>query len=345
MDKPVKKTFALYDAGGDLEKNWFVYFYRQGKRIRKYGTINQQQTIEGRRDAAAALLAEFEKNYIPPPPNEAQRSDLYAALEAHRPTIRKKTFQTYRTKINNLFTWLEGRTVTTANLKLYFQEAAKTQHPTTLHDTYRMLFRLFKLAGLEHLLKPITIKKGIATPLRYFQPHQAGQLAAHLAEVDPQLWLWCQFVFYCFIRPRSELRFLKVGDIYFEERKILVRGEISKNGKTQYVAIPDAFFPALEPLKTLAPGAWVFPGRRGNPIGRNTYGKHHQNILRALGYGPEYAVYSWKHTGAVMAVKAGIGLKELQMQLRHHSLDQVNAYLRQLNVSDCDNLRSLFPAI
>lgn len=36
-----------------------------------------------------------------------------------------------------------------------------------------------------------------------------------------------------------------------------------------------------------------------------------------------------------MAVKAVISVKELQMQLRHHSLDQVNLYLRQLGMMDC----------
>ncbi|MCX6269628.1 MAG: hypothetical protein NTU44_00125 [Bacteroidetes bacterium] len=36
-----------------------------------------------------------------------------------------------------------------------------------------------------------------------------------------------------------------------------------------------------------------------------------------------------KHTGAVEASKY-IPVKDLQMQLRHHSLDQVDAYLRQM---------------
>lgn len=175
--QPGKKTFCpeLHDAGGSLEKNWFLYWYEGKKRIRKYGKINREKTEAGRRAAAAALVDELAKSYQPPPPNEAEKSALYAALEDHRPTIRGKTYSTYKTKLNNLFAFLKGRPVTTENLRLYFKEAVTIRHQTTVHDTYRMLFRVFKLAGLEHLLKPIQVKKGKSSPLRYFQPHQARQ--------------------------------------------------------------------------------------------------------------------------------------------------------------------------
>jgi len=79
--------------------------------------------------------------------------------------------------------------------------------------------------------------------------------------------------------------------------------------------------------------------------GKNTMGKRFRLVLDGLGYGKEYQVYSWKHTGAVACVLAGIGLKALQSQLRHHSLDQVNEYLRQLGVGDFENLRRDFPAL
>jgi len=47
----------------------------------------------------------------------------------------------------------------------------------------------------------------------------------------------------------------------------------------------------------------------------------------------------------VMAIKAGIGVKQLQIQLRHHSLDETDKYLRQMGVRDVGNLRSDFPGI
>ena len=61
-------------------------------------------------------------------------------------------------------------------------------------------------------------------------------------------------------------------------------------------------------------------------------------------------LYSWKHTGVVMAVKAGIHIKQLQIQFRHHGLDQVDQYLRDLGIQQistnhprlfCQNLSAL----
>jgi len=48
---------------------------------------------------------------------------------------------------------------------------------------------------------------------------------------------------------------------------------------------------------------------------------------------------------SIGAIKAGIHIKQLQIQLRHHSLDQVDEYLRQLGVSDLGDLRDNFPSI
>lgn len=90
--------------------------------------------------------------------------------------------------------------------------------------------------------------------------------------------------------------------------------------------------------------AWP-PGQTLFPVAENNMYNRHKRILRALGFGKGYCLYSWKHTGAIQAVKNGVGVKELQIQLRHHSLDQVNEYLRQMGVWDLKNLQANFPAI
>jgi L-asparaginase II len=54
---------------------------------------------------------------------------------------------------------------------------------------------------------------------------------------------------------------------------------------------------------------------------------------------------SWKHTGVIAASQSGINMKDLQMQLRHHSLDMVNEYLKQLGVIDSVALRENFPTL
>lgn len=68
-------------------------------------------------------------------------------------------------------------------------------------------------------------------------------------------------------------------------------------------------------------------------------------MLKDLNITGRYGFYSWKHTGAVMAVKGGINIKDLQLQLRHHSLDMVNEYLKNLGVTDSERLLNHFPGI
>jgi len=359
MHKPGKKKFILRDAGGDITKKWFVH-YKDDRGIwqKAYEGINQHTTKEGRVAAAAELIARLEAAYIPPPANHLQRLQLFEALEARRPELRRHSFGCFETKLKLLFDFLGPKEVTPETAKDFLREYQKTRRPATVHEARRSLNFLFERCGMKGWLDGFAPKKGKSDPARYFQAHQAARLRDYLESTDSQLWLHCQFVYYCFLRPRSELRFLKVEDIYFEEKKIMVRSDFfaqgkdghlpagSKNHKTEFVAIPDIFAPALEHLKDLPPNSYVFPSEKDiyKPIGRNTLGERHAKALRALGFSTEYKLYSWKHTGAVACVKAGVSLKELQIQLRHHSLDMVDKYLRQLGVADLVKLRASFPA-
>lgn len=81
------------------------------------------------------------------------------------------------------------------------------------------------------------------------------------------------------------------------------------------------------------------------PVGINYMANLHRKYLKELGFGIEHKLYSWKHTGAVMYIKNGGNVKELQIQLRHYSLDETDLYLRQLGVSDLTNLEEDFPPL
>jgi hypothetical protein len=47
----------------------------------------------------------------------------------------------------------------------------------------------------------------------------------------------------------------------------------------------------------------------------------------------------------VTLAKAGASLKEIQLQMRHHSVEQTDQYLRQMGVKDLGRLKSNFPTI
>ena len=77
----------------------------------------------------------------------------------------------------------------------------------------------------------------------------------------------------------------------------------------------------------------------------NTLPNHYRAYMRKMGFGSEYSLYSWKHTGAIACVQAGVHVKQLQIQLRHSSLEMTDRYLRQLGVNDLEELENQFPSL
>ena len=154
-------------------------------------------------------------------------------------------------------------------------------------------------------------------------------------------------MFYCFIRP-GEQRQLRIADINFELSYIEVRAEISKNKKTQKVAIPDHFLAELQYLKKY-PNNYYILGRIGEPdaqpIAENTIYNAHSKALDRLQIRGRYSFYSWKHTGAVRCVQAGLNIRDIQNQMRHSSLDMTAEYLKGLGVMQSEDLIKKFPKL
>lgn len=328
----------------DLSRQWFVYWYEGKERKRKYGTINSGETYQARIDLAKKLIKELE--LIHRPHISETETAIRQYIKENRHLWKLRTFQEYTSVVNVFLEYLRGREVSLQLVKDFLQGIQQTRHATTYNKYRTVLKRIFDALGATYLLEDIKPIKSIATPARYFQAYQAARLAEVIEEEDPELWLFVQFIYYCFIRP-TELRKLQIGDLMLDEREIRMPGHKTKNKKTEYVAIPDVFAPALEHLYMRSPGEYIFESsvRPGHPISKNTMYNRHKKILDNLNFGLGYSLYSWKHTGAVAAAKAGVGIKELQIQLRHHSLDQTDEYLRQMGVRDVHRIRHTFPKI
>ena len=342
-----KKIYALYDGGGDITKRWYVHTkLADGKRKLFYGDLAQYKTLPLRQAAAKRLLlslqTDFQPNAVLLPDDTIESVSNY--IESQKRTWRYKTYLSWRCKWRKFKEFAGGACYNDALVEAFFAQLRNKLHAKTYND-YIQTFGLLLRAVDKEMPKIAKLKKVNSTPAKYFSPAQVRFLAAEINGQNPELWLFVQFVFYCFIRP-GELRLLKFGDISVEEKNILVRSEISKNKKEQYISIPTAFLPILEAY-TLGknPTHFVF-GIGQRPRRKDYYSRIHQAILKDLGVNiVRHKLYSWKHTGAVMAVKAGIHIKQLQIQLRHSSLEQTDIYLRQMGVTDLGDLADKFPKI
>ncbi|BDS13088.1 tyrosine-type recombinase/integrase [Aureispira anguillae] len=346
-----KSTPKIYTGKNSLSIRWFVYYLdEKGKRIKKYGDINKYSTLKGRKAAAQRLVDEILQVHLKKS-NKSLSQKIYDELENRKPTWRPKTYQCKKSKIDIFLKWMQRKKWTEDNVYQFFFEyltKEKRVAPTTYNDYIRCITQALGWCDQQQLMEAIEKRKASPTPAAYFTQSQRTFLSNAIKNSNPNLWFFVQFVYYCFLRPRAELRLLKVGDVILEEQKILVPANIAKNKKQQYVAIPNAFFPTVEKkIRNRNPNEYLFPGNHYlSPTGMNTFGRQHRELLKELGFDTSrYKLYSWKHTGAVAAVKAGIHIKQLQIQLRHHSLDQVDEYLRQLGVSDLGDLRDNFPCI
>jgi integrase len=342
--KNLRPKFKIYKAGGSLDKKWFVYYYEGTKRIRKFEGINQYKTVAAREAAAAELIKKLKTEHF----RKVSKVEevIWDYIDANQTRWKKKTIQQYKSSANVLLEFLGGRVPSETLITEFLEKIKREKHPTTYNRYLFYTKRLMDEAGYAFLLEGFKSLKTNKTPARYFQKYQAKKLLELIDEKDPELALFIRFIYYCFIRP-NELRQLTVGDILLEEMEIRIPGQVSKNRKTQYIVIPKAFQSQLKDLFAMQPGAYLFPSKKDDrkPIGKSVMYRRHEKFLKMLNFGQGYTLYSWKHTGAVAAAKAGISIKELQLQLRHHSLDETDKYLRQMGVKDLAQLSSRFPYI
>lgn len=337
------RTYRIY-APDDLTQRWFVHYQHNGKRVKKYGNINAMPSRSSRFQAAEKLIDSLVMEDAP------RISDVHAKILVYinnkKPFWRLSTYQQYASIVKLFFEWLHEQEPTRDRVVAFFVDLRTRRHPTTYNKYLLHLSQLFDAVGCYGRFEGVERVKSQNTPLRYFQKHQIERLKNYMVEQDPELWRFVQFIYYCFVRPK-ELRHLQACDIMLHEEMIFVPGKKSKNKKDQYITIPDVLIPSLNWVYELNPADYLFPssGDTSKPIGRNTMYQRHHNILKEMNFGPYYSLYSWKHTGAVTAAKAGISVKELQIQLRHHSLDETDKYLRQMGVSDLMHLKSKFPVL
>ena len=224
------------------------------------------------------------------------------------------------------------------------------------NNTYNSYITLFKsyfdvyVCQKKVIINPFAPFKKLAkqsTSAAYFNKDLISKIKAKATVQDTQLWLFIQFIYYCFIRPK-ELRDLQIKHIKFDTQQICIPALISKNKKTGYVAIPTILYESIKLWEGLNENYFLF-GKNNAPsevqIGINDMKNRHRKILNELQIGGDYKLYGWKHTGAVNFTRAGGNLKDLQMQLRHHSLDQVNQYMASMMAVESDFIKNSFPSI
>ncbi len=366
------KVPKLNDAGGNLKQRWFVfYFFRNpdtGKFERfKHYISNRILTSSGRRETAHKMISRLNKmlkeGYNPFSHAEKRFTNIITAIDAmveiKSNTCRKRSYHTYRNISKSFKEWLK----TTSRDKFSIEDFAY-QHAQEFMDwsknvrhlsnrTYNYR-RMHMVVFFNMLIKREWISfnpflKVERLPVEdpeivCFTEEELIRMEHYLPDHDFNLYVCACLVFYCFLRPQEIMR-LRVCHINLKSKLIVVPGYVSKNKKNETIQIPNAMVPVLDNLNLNYPGDYhVFTHdlTRGIKEAAPTRMAGHWRSF-ANKYGIDKKIYSLKHTGVGMAIERGINLRDLQLQLRHHSLEMTQVYLDKFRRNPSEKLARDFP--
>lgn len=148
-----------------------------------------------------------------------------------------------------------------------------------------------------------------------------------------------QMMYYTLARP-VELLALRGSDIQLDQERILIRGEISKNWRDEYVSINENLKNVIiqAGLDKIDANHFIFSKTHGpgpDPIGDFHFWSKMDFILKELKFkeiNKYYSLYSVKHTGVIDLYLATKDIMAVMEQCRHTSIEQTQIYLRDLGL-------------
>ncbi len=366
------KLSRLYDVKGDLSQRWYVYFFYKNPETNKNTRFKDNipsrfKTAISRRQWANDHMSKINKRLLtgwnPFSFTEKRHTNIIQAmkfvLEFKETTLRKRSFYTYRYQVHSFEKWLfkmkyqhlsvgEFNQMHAQQFMDYSKMVLKLSNRT--YNYRRMHMRCFFSFLMKRdwiLSNPFMCieKLPIEEPeITCFTVDELIRVQDKLPEEDFELYAVACLIFYCFLRPAEIVR-MRIRNFNFYNNTIVVAGTISKNRKHETVQIPDALVPVLRLLpfegsqdryafsKDLMPGTVEIAPTRIAGRWRAWADKHAINKN----------IYSLKHTGVGMAIEAGINLRDLQLQLRHSSLDMTQVYVDKFRRHPSEKLSRSFP--
>jgi len=279
-------------------------------------------------------------------------------------TLSKKTYKDYLGKIRVFKSWLHDKNFDTVSLRkidnsiiseffVYLAKYKQLDRPTC--EKYflnlRSLFRFaLKRNYIDHTPFDLVIfpakKKDMSSEV--IAKNDLIKLLNLIKEKDFQLYFACMIQFYCFVRPGSELRLMKVEDIDLEQGIIKIPLLRAKNRTTEIVTIPTQLIELCKEygLVNADKSLFVFgkKGCIGNiPWSVNMLTYHFNKYRNILKLSKGIKFYSMKHTGAMALHYSGCPIRNEMDQLRHKNLAASQHYIKKHGGMVDEIIRNNFP--
>jgi len=367
MSKIIKDgTIIRLVADMDNDSPWYLEYYledgtKYGKRIRATYSLNRIKDKRQRMDVARMHLARLqdELGY-----NNRIRRRVIGAIDAIEEAIeykiqktdRPKSISTYRSLGNIMIQWLRDAGLSNINIKMIdrslvmgfldnMMRIRKLSNCT--YNNYIAVLRsiFFELADRniidQNPFSNIKELKVSEPARRAMSNHEKITLIEAIrASDDWSLTVAVMLLYYTFIRP-SELRRLKFRNIDLDKGVIYMSGQQTKNKENAQITMPVSLVDRLRDIgiDRYDPDWYVF-GKDGSPhadtpIGEHTLNRRHSEIIKKLKKKKGIdlhgiSLYSWKDTGAMDMLEAGVSINRLKGHIRHKNLSDTQRYLKPL---------------
>lgn len=258
--------------------------------------------------------------------------------------------KSYMSKLRRLKNWLienklnerDVSLITIVHAKMFIESLDKPKK--TASKTKNEYLRLFSefwsfitkdRKRLENIWSDFNKFPNDSKPQRPIKNNVLKLLKKELKKQKPQLWLAAQFMYYCFIRP-GELRQMQIKHLDLYESKAVLYSGFTKASKSRVVDIAEVFVEILFKVYKLHkyPDHFYIFTKEGEPgpepVKKNYFNRQFLKIRRQLELPEDYKFYGFKHTGAVVAIRNGADIKEIQNQMGHSSIQTTDEYLKSM---------------
>lgn len=321
----------IYDAKGDLNKRWYVYYsYRNPitKKLERqtpiYAGVNNYKTLKERKEAAKNLrdaISKILKNGFNPYSDLLEDKKDYSIKECvslvfdlKKATLSEKSYSDFKSRINRFSKWLFSNTGLTEDNSIHFiskkivitylNQVLEESSARNRNNTRICLSMFYGALEDNEIVKTnfvskINVLKTSPERNKTYSKKQEAAIFEKL-EQDQILKLFVQFISYNFLRPIEVIR-LKIKDINLEEKKVFVR---AKNKIDKVKIIPDILIQELPNLNSLDQEHYLFTPKiiGGQWTARETnkrdyFSKRFNDVIKKpLNLGKDYGLYSFRHT-------------------------------------------------
>ena len=350
---------------------WYVYFSyldpETGKMKRQPPiTLNvnrQYPNFNDRRKRILIIRDEVQnllENGYSPYPNNTElktfsiRSAVSFALKLKNQSVNPTTYSDYQSRCEKFKEYLNNRNLLDSpilelnknHVNGFLNEMLKNSSPRNRNNYLSALRTIFdtllenEIISVNHFS---TIKNLKSNPIRNrsYSSENLKRLISYLEKEDPYLLSFIRLFGYNFLRPVEICR-LRCMDIDLKEKILYVR---AKNKEDKVKRIPDIlinYFQSLD-LSNLEYFLFTSENKPGfsstsEKDRRGYFGKRFAKVKIKLGLGPEYTLYSFRHTFTkkiyaelIKKYSKQETLERLQLITGHESISGLNNYLRSID--------------